>query len=86
MAKYGHNNNSEELNLIDAFYQRLISAYGYSEEQLGRSVTIGTGAEADIAIWRTPESKHRQSIPDICVVVICREEHIKNLFKFYINN
>lgn len=77
MAEYGHNNNLDELGLIDAFYQRLISAYGYLEEQLGRSVTIGTGAEADIAIWRTPESKHRQSIPDICVVVICREEHIK---------
>lgn len=77
MAKTGHSINTDDISLIDAFYQRLITVYGYSEEQLGRGVAIGENANADIAIWRTQDSKKRQSIPDICVVVICREEHIK---------
>lgn len=69
--------NMQDPSLIDAFYQRLVAAYGYSPEQLGRGVTIGLNALADIAIWRTPESKSENSIPDICVAVICRKEHIK---------
>lgn len=77
MAKSSHSINVEEVGLIDAFYQRLITAYGYSEEQLGRGVAIGNEAKADIAIWRSPDAKTRESIPDICVAVICREEHIK---------
>lgn len=77
MAKTTHIPDIQKNNLTDAFYKRLIDAYGYVPEQLGRDVSIGNTANADIAIWRSPDAKTRQSIPDICVVVLCREEHIK---------
>ena len=63
--------------LADAFYKRLISSYGYSPEQMGRDVVIGGSARADIAIWRTAAARIKDSIPDICVVLICKDEHIK---------
>ena len=77
MVKSAHYIDHQDTGLIDAFYQRLITAYGYSPEQLDRDVSIDNAAHADIAIWRTKEAKNRQSIPDICVVVICKEEHIR---------
>lgn len=77
MPKSIHISNNTDNSLSNAFYQRLIDAYGYVPEQLGRDVSIGNTANADIAIWRSPDAKTRQSIPDICVVVLCREEHIK---------
>lgn len=77
MAKNAHNIEIREAGLVDPFYQRLIAAYGYLPEQLDRDVPIDNAAYADIAIWRTADAKNRQSIPDICVVVICKEEHIR---------
>ena len=77
MAKTIHIADNTEKSLSDAFYQRLIDAYGYVPGQLGRNVSVGNTAKADIAIWRSSDAKSRQSIPDICVVVLCREEHIK---------
>ena len=77
MANTAFISDAGDHSLTDAFYQRLTDAYGYVPEQLDRNVGIGTIAKADIAIWRTPEARSRQSIPDICVVVICRDEHIK---------
>ena len=67
----------QEKCLVDAFYKRLISSYGYSPRQMGRDVIIGGSARADIAIWRTEAAKINDSIPDICVVLICKDEHIK---------
>lgn len=77
MAKTIHNADKTEKSLSDAFYQRLIDAYGYVPEQLGRNVSVGNTAKADIAIWRSSDAKSHHSIPDICVVVLCLEEHIK---------
>lgn len=77
MAKNAHNIELKDTGLVDAFYQRLITAYGYLPEQLDCNVPVDNSAYADIAIWRTVEAKNRQSIPDICVVVICKEEHIR---------
>ncbi len=77
MAKSAHNIDLQDMGLIEAFYQRLVTAYGYSPEQLDRDVPINNAAHADIAIWRTAEAKSRQFIPDICVIVICKEEHIR---------
>ena len=45
-----HRPNMQENSLTDAFYQRLIDAYGYVPEQLGRDVNIGTSGKANIAI------------------------------------
>lgn len=63
--------------LINAFYLRLLDAYGYTPEQLDRNVAIGTSTCVDIAIWRTAEAKKEGSLPDICVVVVCRLEYIR---------
>jgi len=77
MNKSVHNIDIQEINLTDAFYQRLIAAYGYAPEQLGRDVTIGVAAKADIAIWRSEEDKLKGHTPDIYVLVKCRSEHIR---------
>lgn len=77
MAKNGHNSITEEKSLVDAFYQRLITAYGYSDEQLGRGVAIGEEAKADIAIWRSKDEKEQGLTPNIYVLVTCRAEHIR---------
>lgn len=77
MAKTTHIPDIQQNNLADAFYQRLIDAYGYVPEQLGRDVSIGTTADADIAIWRGEAEKAQGQTPDIYVLVACRTEHIK---------
>ena len=77
MKNYIYEHNKLEQNLVEAFYKRLQDAYGYSHEQMGRNITIGANIQADIAIWRSSEARNRQCIPDICVIVICKEEHIK---------
>ena len=77
MTKTLQHKGLAETGLVESFYHRLITAYGYNDSQLGRDFKIGSSAHADIAIWRTVEARENQSIPDICVVVICREEHIK---------
>ena len=70
-------NDLTEKRLVDSFYHRLIEHYGYVVSQMARDVSLGNGLHADIAIWKTAELKAKNSIPDICVVVICKSEHIK---------
>ena len=67
----------QENSLADAFYQRLIDAYGYVPGQLGRDVSIGTSGKADIAIWRSGDEKVKGFTPNIYVLVTCKTEHIK---------
>ena len=68
---------NDKKRMVDSFETRLVDAYGYSKGQIGRNVHINDCAAADIAIWRTEKSRQFNSIPDICVVVICKDEHIK---------
>lgn len=77
MAKTVHIPNTQENSLADAFYQRLIDAYGYVPEQLGRDVSIGASGKANIAIWRSEEEKAQGLTPNIYVLVTCRAEHIR---------
>ena len=70
-------NDLTEKRLVDSFYRRLIEHYGYVVNQMARDVSLGNGLHADIAIWKTAELKAKNLIPDICVVVICKSEHIK---------
>ena len=63
--------------LVDDFFQRLKCSYDYKDEQLGRNVALCAGVNADIAIWRSVESKQKGLLPDICVVVVCKAEHIR---------
>lgn len=77
MAKTINIPTNQERSLTDAFYQRLTDAYGYVPEQLGRNISIGKGANADIAIWRSEKEKMKGLTPNIYVLVTCREEHIR---------
>ena len=70
-------NAKERTTLVQDFVRRLVEHYNYSSEQIGTGVSLASGIEADIAIWRTVEHKKKSSMPDICVVVICKDEHIK---------
>ena len=77
MAKNTYNHDNQEKGLTDAFCQRLMDAYGYVPEQLGRDISIGTNAKADIAIWRSEAEKAKGLTPNIYVLVTCRSEHIR---------
>lgn len=77
MAANTHIPDNQERNLTEAFYQRLIDAHGYIPEQLGRDISIGVNAKADIAIWRSETEKVQGLTPNIYVLVTCRSEHIR---------
>lgn len=63
--------------LVDDFCQRLMDSYDYQDGQLGRNVPLCAGVNADIAIWKSTGSKNKGFLPDICVVVVCKAEHIR---------
>lgn len=71
-------------SMVSTFFQRLIDAYGYHENQLSCDFTLNTGCNVDIAIWRNSEAKNKNSIPDISVVVICNLDHIRIQAEEYI--
>lgn len=72
--------------MVKDFRKRLMEAYGYQEEQLALSVSIQTGQTVDIAIWRNKKARQRQQIPDLCVVVVCKAEHIRIQADDYISS
>lgn len=63
--------------LVDNFFRRLKNSYGYQDGQLGKNISLCAGINADIAIWRSEKSKLNGLLPDICVVVVCKAEHIR---------
>lgn len=71
------NINSEKEFLIDDFFQRLLTEYGYDLGQMDRSLKIYPNFKADIAIWRSTKAKQEGKLPDVCVIVVCRAEHIR---------
>lgn len=72
--------------MVKDFRKRLMDVYGYQEGQLALNVDIQTGQTVDIAIWRNEEARQRQQIPDICVVVVCKAEHIRIQADEYISS
>ena len=76
---------TKEQMVID-FCKRLTEVYGYHNEQLALNIPIQSGQHADIAIWRGEEARRLQQIPDICVVVVCKAEHIRIQADEYISN
>jgi len=76
---------TKEQMVID-FRKRLTEVYGYHDGQLALNIPIQTGQNADIAIWRDEEMRRLQQIPDICVVVVCKAEHIRIQADEYISN
>lgn len=72
-----NNINNEKEILVEDFYQRLLVGYGYDAHQMDRNVMIQPNFKADIAIWRTVSAKNKGALPDVCVIVMCRAEHIR---------
>lgn len=72
-----NNMNSEKEIMVEDFYQRLLVGYGYDSKQMDRNVMIQPNFKADIAIWRTASAKKKGTLPDVCVIVMCRAEHIR---------
>lgn len=72
-------------NLRNQFVERLVSAYGYSREQLMLDFHIDNNIKVDIAIWRDVNSKETNTFPDIFVVVVCKDEHVAISHKEYFN-
>lgn len=71
--------------LRQQFVERLISAYGYSRDQLVEDYCLDCNVKVDIAIWRDAKLKGDNICPDIFVVVVCKEEHITINHKDYFN-
>lgn len=73
------------INLRNQFIERLVSAYGYNRDQLVEDFHMDSDVKVDIAIWRDAKSKEVSTCPDIFVVVVCKEEHIRINQKDYFN-
>ena len=72
--------------MVKDFRKRLTEAYDYHDEQIAQDILIQSGQTADIAIWRSEEARRHQQIPDICVVVVCKAEHIRIQADEYISH
>ena len=67
----------DKTQMVESFYQRLLGDYGYQEEQIGMDVEICQGFSVDLAIWKNEDDKKNNRLPDICVTILCKMEHIK---------
>lgn len=72
-----NNVNGEKELMVEDFHQRLLIGYGYDSNQIDCNVMIQPNFRVDIAIWRTVNAKNEGKMPDVCVVVVCRAEHIR---------
>lgn len=72
-------NNSiiDKTKMTESFYQRLVGDYGYQEGQIGRHVEISHGLFVDLALWKNGDDKKANRLPDICVTILCKMEHVK---------
>lgn len=63
--------------MIENFHMRLLGDYGYEEGQIGKNVEISHDFFVDLAIWKSVDDKVTHCLPDICVSILCKMEHIK---------
>ena len=68
---------TDKTQMIESFHQRLLGDYGYQEEQIGMNVEISQDFSVDLAIWKNEDDKKNNRLPDICVTILCKMEHIK---------
>lgn len=59
------------------FIDKLKTAYGYCDGQIGADVTLKSGHVADIAIWSSEYAKKQKSEPEIYVLIVCKSEHVR---------
>lgn len=64
-------------DLCSQFISRLVTNYGYNEQQIMDGVTINDNLIADVAVWKTVQARQNNSVPDICIIAIGKEEHIR---------
>lgn len=69
--------NIDKTQMIESFQQRLLGDYGYQDEQIGRNVEISHDFSVDLAIWKNGDDKKNNRLPDICVTILCKMEHVK---------
>ena len=67
----------DKTQMIEGFRQRLLGDYGYKEEQIGMNVELSKDFCIDLAIWKNGDDKKNNRLPDICVTILCKMEHIK---------
>ena len=67
----------DKTQMIESFRQRLLGDYGYQEDQIGMNVEIYQDFSVDLAIWKNEDDKKNNRLPDICVTILCKMEHIK---------
>lgn len=69
--------NIDKTQMIESFRQRLLGDYSYKEEQIGMDVELSKDFCVDLAIWKNGDDKKNNRLPDICVTILCKMEHIK---------
>lgn len=69
--------NFDKTQMIESFRQRLLGDYGYKEDQIGMAVELSKNFCVDLAIWKNGDDKKHNRLPDICVTVFCKMEHLK---------
>lgn len=77
MAKKVDFNSLSHEKLVEDFVQRLIDSYGYTQDMIELNYDIVPGVLTDIAIWQSTEDKRSHTAPDVCVVVVCKPEHVR---------
>ena len=69
--------NIDKTQMIESFRQRLLGDYGFKEEQIGMNVKLSKDFCIDLAIWKNGDGKKNNRLPDICVTILCKMEHLK---------
>lgn len=69
--------NMDKTQMIESFRQRLLGDYGFKEEQIGMNVKLSKDFCIDLAIWKNGDGKKNNRLPDICVTILCKMEHLK---------
>lgn len=67
----------DKTKMIESFRLRLLGDYGYNEEQIGIKIEISHDFVVDLALWKNEDDKKANRLPDICVTILCKMEHIK---------
>lgn len=69
--------NIDKTQMIESFRQRLLGDYGFKEEQIGMNVKLSKDFCVDLAIWKNWDGMKNNRLPDICVTILCKMEHLK---------
>lgn len=71
------NSIMDKTKMIENFYMRLLGDYGYKKGQIEKNVEVSHDFFVDLAIWKSEDDKIIHRLPDICVSILCKMEHIK---------